>query len=267
VRQAARARALARIRREAVQLAGGDPGASDLAGLEVRFEAALEHMWMAYQPIVDTRTGELFGVEALVRSDEPSIPNPGALLETAEQLMRLPMLGRRIRNLAGQALSDRADIPNVFVNLHPSDLLDVHLIDEDAPLTRIASRVILEVTERESLVASPLLVERIQRLRELGFRLAIDDIGAGYSGLTSFTDLMPEIVKIDMSLVRSIHSSAVKRRTVAALCTLCHEMGTRVVGEGVETSEERQCLVELGCDLLQGFLLARPARELPARKT
>jgi EAL domain-containing protein (putative c-di-GMP-specific phosphodiesterase class I) len=248
-----------------VQLAGGDSGAADLAGLEVRFEHALEHLWMDFQPIVDARTSELYGVEALVRSAEPSIPNPGALLETAEQLRRLPTLGRRIRNLSGQALFARTDIPMLFVNLHPSDLLDVHLIDGDAPLTRIASRVVLEVTERESLVASPLLVERVRRLRELGFRLAIDDIGAGYSGLTSFADLMPEIVKIDMSLVRSIHSSAVKQRTVAALCTLCHETGTLVVGEGVETTAERDCLVELGCDLLQGYLIARPARELPPR--
>ncbi len=263
VRQAARARALARIRREAVRLAGGDPGAGDLAGLEVRFEHALEHMWMAFQPIVEARTGELFGVEALMRSAEPSIPTPPALLETAERLHRLPALGRRTRNLAGDAMASRRDIPTLFMNLHPSDLLDVHLIDENAPLTRIARSVVLEITERESLVSSPMLTERLQRLRELGFRIAIDDIGAGYSGLTSFTDLTPEIVKIDMSLVRSIHTSTVKQRTVGALCALCHETETRVVGEGVETREERDCLVELGCDLLQGYLIAKPARELP----
>jgi len=63
--------------------------------------------------------------------------------------------------------------------------------------------------------------------------------------------------------VRSIHTSAVKQRTVGALCALCHESGTRVVGEGVETAEERDCLIALGCDLLQGFLIARPSRDLP----
>ncbi len=263
VRQATRARALARIRREAVRLGGGDPGAADLAGLEVRFEQALEHMWMEYQPIVDARTGALYGVEALMRSAEPSIPNPAALLETAAQLRRLPALGRRTRSLAGAAIGARGDIPALFMNLHPSDLLDANLIDEAAPLTRIATRVVLEVTERESLPTTPLLVERLERLRELGFRLAVDDIGAGYSGLTSFADLMPEIVKIDMSLVRSIHTNTVKQRTVAALCSLCHETGTLVVGEGVETAEERQTLVELGCDLLQGYLIARPSKQLP----
>src|SRR2546428_5092256 len=96
-----------------------------------------------------------------------------------------------------------------------------------------------------TLFRSPALIARLERLRELGFRLAVDDIGAGYSGLTSFTDLTPEIVKLDMALVRSIHASTVKQRTVSALCTLCHEMGTLVVGEGVEMADERDCLLDI----------------------
>jgi EAL domain-containing protein (putative c-di-GMP-specific phosphodiesterase class I) len=264
VRSAARAHALARLRRQAAQIgSGGQVGAGDRAGLEVRFEQALERLWMAFQPIVEARTGKLYGVEALVRSREPSIPTPPALLDTATQLGRLPQFGRRIRQLSSIALQPRADIPQLFVNLHPTDLFDVNLIDPEAPLTAIASRVILEVTERESLDTTPELVARLERLRALGFRIAVDDIGAGYSGLTSFTDLMPEIVKIDMSLVRSIHTSTVKQRTVGALCTLCHDMGTLVVGEGVETAEERACLENLGCDLLQGYLLAKPSADLP----
>ena len=124
--------------------------------------------------------------------------------------------------------------------------------------------MILEVTERASLELTPELRSRLARLRKLGFRIAVDDIGAGYSGLTSFTELMPEVVKIDMSLVRNVHLSAVKRRTIGALCKLCHEVGCLVVGEGVETIEERDCLGTLGCDLLQGYLLGRPVRELPS---
>ncbi|MEO8845467.1 MAG: EAL domain-containing protein [Kofleriaceae bacterium] len=263
VRQAARAHALARIRREAATVSGSAAGAGDRAGLEVRFDQGLERLWMAFQPILEARTGALFGVEALMRSDEPSLPTPGSLLDAATQLGRLPVLGRRTRMLAGRAIRARPDIPSLFMNLHPLDLLDVDLVDKESELAQIAERVILEVTEREALVTSPKLDERIARLRELGFRLAIDDIGAGYSGLTSFTDLTPEIVKIDMSLVRSIHTSTVKQRTVHALCTLCHETGTLVVGEGVETTEERDCLIALGCDLLQGFLFARPSAELP----
>ncbi|HEX7702767.1 MAG TPA: response regulator, partial [Kofleriaceae bacterium] len=214
VRQAARAHALARIRREATTVTGSSAGVGDRAGLEVRFDQGLDRLWMAFQPIVEARTGALYGVEALMRSNEPSFPTPAALLDAATQLGRLSALGRRTRTLAGRAIRGRSDIPSLFMNLHPLDLLDVDLIDKESELAQIADRVILEVTERESLVASPKLTERIATLRELGFRLAIDDIGAGYSGLTSFTDLTPEIVKIDMSLVRSIHTSTVKQRTV-----------------------------------------------------
>ena len=146
----------------------------------------------------------------------------------------------------------------MFVNLHPLDLLDPELLDAAAPLTQIASRVVLEVTERAALTSSPELSNRLALLRSHGFRFAIDDIGAGYSGLTSFTEVVPEIVKLDMSLVRDVHRNSLKQRTIAALCMLCHDVGTKVVAEGVETLDERACLISLGCDLLQGFLIGRP---------
>jgi PAS domain S-box-containing protein len=263
VKHAARAHALARLRRDAYTVTGAHAGVTDRAGLEVRFEQAVEAMWMAYQPIVHASSGALFGIEALMRTTEPSLPNPGALLDAATQLGRLPVIGRKVRALSGAAIATRPDQVALFVNLHPEDLFDADLVDESSPLAKIASKVILEVTERASLEASPLLRERIARIRQLGFRIAVDDIGAGYSGLTSFTELTPEVVKIDMSLVRDVHQSALKQRTIGALCRLCHEVGTLVVGEGVETFEERDTLVGLGCDLLQGYLIARPKRELP----
>jgi EAL domain-containing protein (putative c-di-GMP-specific phosphodiesterase class I) len=74
---------------------------------------------------------------------------------------------------------------------------------------------------------------------------------------------MPEVVKIDMSLVRDVHKSPLKQRTIGALCALCREVGTLVVGEGVETHDEREALIALGCDLLQGYVIARPSPELP----
>ncbi|MGE0868457.1 MAG: EAL domain-containing protein [Kofleriaceae bacterium] len=263
VEHAARAHALARLRRDAYALSGVHAGVADRAGLEVRFDQALSTMWMAFQPIVHASNGALFGIEALMRSTEPSIPSPPAMLEAATQLGRLPMIGRNVRALSSAAISTSAPDVTLFVNLHPEDLHDADLIDASSPLSRMASRVILEVTERASLDSSPKIAERIARLRAMGFRLAVDDIGAGYSGLSSFTELTPEIVKIDMSLVRDVHKSALKQRTIGALCRLCKEVGTLVVGEGVETPEERDTLVGLGCDLLQGYLIGRPQRELP----
>jgi EAL domain-containing protein (putative c-di-GMP-specific phosphodiesterase class I) len=262
VQHAARAHALARIRREAFSVSGSHAGVADRAGLEVRFDQAVENMFMVFQPIVHAGNGALFGVEALMRSSEPSIPNPAALLDAATQLGRLHLLGRRVRSLSAAAAATGRTF-SLFVNLHPEDLTDADLLDEAAPLTSIASRVVLEVTERASLESSPEMSQRLARLRALGFRLAVDDIGAGYSGLTSFTELEPHVVKIDMSLIRDVHKSSLKQRTIAALCRLCHEVGSLVVGEGVETDQEREVLIELGCDLLQGYLIGRPSRELP----
>jgi PAS domain S-box-containing protein len=262
IQHAVRVHALARLRREAFTMTGSHAGVADRAGLEVRFEQAMAGMWMAFQPIVHTN-GALFGVEALVRTTEPSIPHPGALLDAATQLGRLSLVGRRVRSLAATAMRSQPDSLALFVNLHPDDLHDADLVDSASLLATIAPRVILEITERASLETSPALSERIARLRALGFRLAVDDIGAGYSGLTSFTELMPEIVKLDMALVRDVHQSALKQRTIAALCKLCHEVDAMVVGEGVETVDERDCLISLGCDLLQGYLIGRPNRDIP----
>lgn len=105
---------------------------------------------------------------------------------------------------------------------------------------------------------------RIAKLRELGFRIALDDLGSGYAGLTSFALLEPEFVKLDMSLVRDVHQSATKRKIIGAMVRLCHDMGKQIVAEGVESREERDALVECGCDLLQGYLFAKPGRAFPA---
>jgi EAL domain-containing protein (putative c-di-GMP-specific phosphodiesterase class I) len=104
---------------------------------------------------------------------------------------------------------------------------------------------------------------RIATLREMGFRIAVDDLGAGYAGLTSFALLEPEIVKLDMSLVRDVHLNSTKQKLVRSMTALARDMGMMVVGEGVETMEERQALEALGCDLLQGYLFAKPSKPFP----
>jgi EAL domain-containing protein (putative c-di-GMP-specific phosphodiesterase class I) len=265
VDDAARAHALASLRRDAFHIAGAN-AAAERAGLEGRFARALDGIWMAFQPIVHASTGRLFGLEALMRSTEPSMPTPVALLDAAVHLQRVAAVGRKVRSLGATAFADLDTSMVLFVNLHPDDLYDAELIEASSPLSAVARHVVLEITERASLRSSADLTQRIARLRALGFRLAVDDIGAGYSGLASFTELMPEVVKIDMSLVRDVHKSTLKQRTIRALCDLCHQGGTVVVGEGVETDDERSALVDLGCDLLQGYLLGRPS-PAPPRET
>src|SRR5207249_3254913 len=94
-------------------------------------------------------------------------------------------------------------------------------------------------------------------------RIAVDDLGAGYAGLSSFAQLEPEVVKLDMTLVRDAPGSLTKQRLIRSMVTLCDEMGLTVVAEGVETAAERDVLVALGCHLLQGYLLGRPGRPFP----
>jgi EAL domain-containing protein (putative c-di-GMP-specific phosphodiesterase class I) len=255
---------LARLKRDAMEvMESGKFLIGDRAGLEVAFARAIQGLWIAYQPIVDAASRSLYGYEALLRTTEPSIPHAGAFLDAAESLGRLDELGRAVRAKAPVPVADLKPGVALFINLHARDLEDKTLTWPSTPLARLAKGVVLEITERASLDHVKDLQTKVAQLREMGFRIAIDDLGAGYAGLTSFAMLEPEFVKIDMSLVRNIHRSQTKRKLIRSMTTLCKDMGMCVVAEGVETVEERDVLVEMGCDLLQGYLLAKPGRPFP----
>jgi EAL domain-containing protein (putative c-di-GMP-specific phosphodiesterase class I)/ActR/RegA family two-component response regulator len=255
--RAVRLGAMARLRREARTAVEGRQGL-ELLDLEAAFGRALEGLLLLGQPIVGQRL-EPYAHEALVRSREPLLPGPGELLEAAERLRRLPDLGRAIRRL-GADLVSQGSVPGLlFVNLHPLDLADDDLVSPGAPLSAVADRVVLEVTERARLDAVPRVGERIAQLRSLGFRIALDDLGAGYAGLNTFAALAPDFVKLDMELVRGSDRDPLKRKLIQSMAGLCREMDMKVVAEGIETVAEREVVVQAGCELLQGFLIARPA--------
>jgi EAL domain-containing protein (putative c-di-GMP-specific phosphodiesterase class I)/CheY-like chemotaxis protein len=242
-------------------LAGNLEG--DRKDLETRFGLALDGIRMAMQPILSWHTRTVFGYEALLRTSEPTLQNPVDFVDAAVRLNRTAELGRRIRRKIADQLVAAPPHINLFVNLHPSDLVDDELSADDGALTGFAHRVVLEVTERAGLDQVAGISSALVRLRALGFRIALDDLGAGYAGLCSFAQLEPEIVKIDISLVRGIHESPVKQKLFRSFTSLCREMSTEIVAEGVELVEERDCLNELGGDLYQGFLFARPGPGFP----
>ena len=264
VDDATRLHRLARLKREAFTYLGGEgalPG--DLAGLQEAFARALGGLKMAYQPIVWAADGRVFGREALMRSRLRSLPNPGAMFDAAERLGKVHELGRLIRGKIA-ASPEIASGSAMFVNVHALELTDDELYDRAAPLSAHAKKVVLEITERSSFERVPDLRAKITALRDLHYRIAVDDLGAGYAGLTSFAVLEPDIVKLDMALVRGVDHLPIKERLVGSMARLCHDLGILVVAEGVETEAEKQKLVDLGCDLLQGFLLGRPTPEEPA---
>jgi EAL domain-containing protein (putative c-di-GMP-specific phosphodiesterase class I) len=255
---------LAQTKREALNLLGTGVGEADRAGLEASFERALASLWIAFQPIVRAGDRSIFGYEALLRSTEPSLPHPGAVLDAAERLNGLARLGRTVRERAAKPMLESSNGDILFVNLHPEDLLDPQLLDAGSALGSMAARVVLEITERSSLERVSDVRTRVKALRDLGFRIAVDDLGAGYAGLTSFAHLEPEIVKLDMTLVRDVSSSVTRQKLIRSMASVCKDMGSLVVAEGVETTAERDCVIDLGCDLLQGYLLAKPGPPFPA---
>jgi EAL domain-containing protein (putative c-di-GMP-specific phosphodiesterase class I)/CheY-like chemotaxis protein len=264
VKRASRLHRLARMKRAALKLSGEhEDQAGDRAGLFACFERALDSMWMAFQPVVNPSERRIFGYEALMRTSEASLPHPGAVLSAAERLGRLGDLGRRVRSLSAAAFARAPDDAMLLVNLHTQDLLDEELYAEHSPLSKIASRVILEITERSTIDDVKDVTARMDVLRRLGFRIAIDDLGAGYAGLSSFVALEPNIVKLDMSLVRGVDRSAIRQRIVGSMTALCKEMGMSVVAEGVETTAEHECVQGLGCGLVQGYLFAKPGPPFP----
>jgi EAL domain-containing protein (putative c-di-GMP-specific phosphodiesterase class I)/ActR/RegA family two-component response regulator len=253
---------LARLKREAFALQQSNIPVDDQAALNATFSRALDLLHIVYHPIISLKDRRTVGFEALVRSGEGAMRTPSTLLDAAGLLGRQPELSRAIyAHIAKDAPSIRDGLL-IFVNVHPHDLLEPSLHGSGSPLAAHASRIVLEVTERASLDHLGDIAPFVAGLRGLGYRLAVDDLGTGYAGLMSFTHLTPEFVKLDRSLVSGIHRHPTKQRVVGAMYALCADLGMQVISEGVETTEERDALVALGADLLQGYLFARPSEDL-----
>jgi EAL domain-containing protein (putative c-di-GMP-specific phosphodiesterase class I) len=233
------------------------------AELNASFDRALTTLHMVYQPIVRFSNRSVFAYEALLRTEEPTLRSPDDVFAAAEALGRVIDVGRVARQRVASTVHSLPSSMPVFVNLHPRDLDDEDLLETTSPLSACASRIVLEITERASLDVTADTRERLRALRTIGYRLAIDDLGAGYAGLASLAQFSPDVVKIDMSLTRGVESEPMKQKVIATLTTLCHDLGLLAIVEGVETPDERDALVFLGCDLLQGYLFARPASGFP----
>lgn len=250
-------------RRQRQILAVSDRLARETEALREQFARSLDGLWMAFQPIVSYSQKTVVAYEALMRSTDPTLHLPIDILSVAESLGEVHTLGHKTRGLIAEVMEHHPDVPGVFINLHVLDLLDEQLYAPDNPLRAFASRIHFEITERMAIEKIPDTHSRIEHLRRLGYKIAVDDLGEGYSGLNSFADLEPDAVKLDMSLIRGIERTPTKRRMVHALASLCRELGTPLVAEGVETQAELDILIDLGADWLQGFLFARPDYPFP----
>ncbi|HSK25117.1 MAG TPA: EAL domain-containing protein [Egicoccus sp.] len=209
-----------------------------------------------YQPIADLRTGEVVGFEALARfSGQPNRP-PNEWFEEAASVGCGVGLELAAARTALGALDQLAPGAFLSVNCSPSTTLDPGLMDL---LTQMPpDRVVLELTEHDPVDDYGPLLGVLERLRAHGVRVAIDDAGAGYSGLQHVLRLRPDVLKLDVALTRDIDSDPDRRALATAMVAFASEIGAVVIAEGIETAAELRTLRDLGVPLGQGYHLARP---------
>jgi len=220
---------------------------------------------MAFQPIVDVERRQVFAHEALVRG--PSGEGAGSVLSAVDEGNRYAF-DQQCRVKAIE-LASRLDLTasnaRLSINFMPNAVYEPRACIRatlaacktfDLP----AQRIIFEFTEGEALDVAH-LENILKTYREIGFMTAIDDFGAGHSGLNLLAKMQPDIVKIDMDLIRGIDTDRAKRVILKHLVAMLNELSVMVVCEGIETEEELKAIRDTGVTLIQGYRLARPSFE------
>jgi EAL domain-containing protein (putative c-di-GMP-specific phosphodiesterase class I)/GGDEF domain-containing protein len=222
-----------------------------------------------FQPIVSLSQRRILGHEALTRGpSNTALHSPINLLAAARHAGRLNELEMTCRENACRRYSQQQLQGKLFLNASPETLLDAtHKPGRTLELLqkyRIpADRVVIELTEQTPTDDFELLDAALHHYRDMGFSIALDDLGAGYSSLRMWSELRPDYVKIDRYFIDGIHRDAVKREFVESIMKIARASRAQVIAEGIEQSEELRILSDMGIDLVQGYLLGRP-EEIPA---
>ena len=217
----------------------------------------------AFQPIVNVATRDVFAHEALVRgpSGEPA-PTVLSRISDANRYQ----FDQACRGKAIEIASRLGMQSHLSINFLPNAIYRPELCIRS---TLVAARkhgfpidrIIFETVEGEQVNDGKWLSEVLREYQRIGFLTAIDDFGAGFAGLNLLADFQPDIVKLNMALVRGIDANRPRRAIVAGVSTMCRELGIRVIAEGIETGEEMRCLRDLGIELMQGYWFSRPLFE------
>lgn len=256
--------------KEAERLAGGLQD-FDQMGLVNEFRSILggSAVTPVYQPITDLRSGRIFGWEALSRGPESSyFHSPTALFDMADSLGSMFALEKVCRERAVAEFGCPEPGQKLFLNINPKTLADPNF--SPGQTRRMLDRcglaprdVVFEITERQAIRDFSLFTKTLEHYRDQGYQVAIDDVGAGYSGLKRIARLRPDLIKVDMSLVQGIDTDPVQRALVETLVTFADKIGCGIIAEGIEFETELSCLRAMGVHFGQGFYLARPANPRP----
>lgn len=222
-----------------------------------------------FQPIVDCRQRIIVGYEALIRGPSGSpLHSPAQLFDAASRSGRLFDLDVMAREICIQQFAT-CELPGkLFVNVTPDTILEPDfrsgLTLQFLEQARLGpERIVIELTEQHPIDNYELMRDAMLHYRTMGFAIAIDDLGAGYSSLRLWSELNPDYVKIDKHFVENLNEDAGKRQFVRSILEIAHGFGSRVIAEGIETAEEFRTLCGMGLTLGQGYYFARPAAQPP----
>ncbi|SDU29438.1 EAL domain, c-di-GMP-specific phosphodiesterase class I (or its enzymatically inactive variant) [Geopseudomonas guangdongensis] len=225
---------------------------------------AQDQLSTLFQPIFSLASRRIHGFEALSRGPSNSpLHSPLALFALARRAGRLSELEVACRGKACQAFG-RLQLPGtLYLNASPESLLEPgHESGRTLQILQACgiepSRVVIELTEQTPIEDFGLLDRALRHYRTMGFSIALDDLGAGYSSLRLWSELRPDIVKIDRHFIDGIHLDPLKREFVGSILRMARAASARVIAEGVELLGELQTLQGMGVDLVQGYLLGRP---------
>ncbi len=217
------------------------------------------YLRLALQPLVCSESGRVVAREALLRSTHKQYRSPLTILHGCETHGLIDQLGEVVVACAAEWLERLPSHEMLFINLHPEELGDTQgLCRRMEVLQPQASRVAIEITERQSLDKISGWESTIEAMVGRGFAVAVDDLGAGYNSLSVLAGLQPRYLKTDMSIVRDIDRSPRKQRLVELLSRFAVATDALLVAEGVETAEEAETLRACGAHLLQGFYFGKP---------
>ena len=239
-----------------------------LACAECRDPSALGFDFtMAFQPIVDLRTRQLFAYEALVRgTDGASAASVLALVNDRNRYRFDQACRIRAIELASRLGLQRIEGCKLSINFLPNAVYRPETciratLEAAEQFNFPLDRLMFEVTEVEQ-IDDPSHLKRIfDEYSKRGFTTAIDDFGAGYSGLNLLASFQPHIIKLDMALTRNIHSDVVRQAIVAGIIQVAVRLNIEVIAEGIESMDEREVLIGLGVRYMQGYLFAHPGFE------
>ncbi len=223
---------------------------------------------MAFQPIVDGASGTIFAHEALVRGTEGQGAGwvLGQVTDANRYAFDQACRVKAIELAAALGVAERLSV-NFLPNAVYQPETCIRATLGAARRTGFPiDRILFEVTEAERVDDVAHLRRILTEYKRQGFTTAIDDFGAGFSGLNLLADYQPDFVKIDMQLTRNIHTDRIRRTIVGSILAVCREIGVNAIAEGIETVEEGRTLLEMGVGLMQGYFFAKPSFEAVTRE-